>query len=248
MTKELDHQAKEKAIPGKLIYVNSKKEATDKGQKSLSKGKEPSHLRRLKRLEKQSQTKERARRKKSKPKERRPKPTPSTLRITYFKYHRKAKLHRNIRVYERNKDLEHHLSIFSAAAEQEEWPIPIWCKMFCQTLGGATRNWFDDLDPKSVDNFKESSQKFLEEFSQQKRYAKDPIEDLRHQEETKRETTNFMDRFKSESSHIKGVPPVLSILAFMHGHGHPELVKKLNDKIPKTMDEIFKRVRAFIQG
>nr|GEW39989.1 hypothetical protein [Tanacetum cinerariifolium] len=34
----------------------------------------------------------------------------------------------------------------------------------------------------------------------------------------------------------------------MHGHGHPELAKKLNDKIPKTVDEMFKRVRAFIRG
>ncbi|GKA45605.1 hypothetical protein Tco_0738401 [Tanacetum coccineum] len=33
----------------------------------------------------------------------------------------------------------------------------------------------------------------------------------------------------------------------MHGHGHPELAKKLNDKIPKTVDEMFKRVRAFIR-
>nr|GFD21970.1 reverse transcriptase domain-containing protein [Tanacetum cinerariifolium] len=88
----------------------------------------------------------------------------------------RAKLLRNIRVYEGNKDPDDHLSIFSAAAEQEEWPIPIWCKMFHQTLGGTTRNWFDDLDPKSVNSFEELSQKFLEEFSQQKRYAKDTIE------------------------------------------------------------------------
>ncbi|GKF46918.1 hypothetical protein Tco_0136720, partial [Tanacetum coccineum] len=58
----------------------------------------------------------------------------------------------------------------------------------------------------------------------------------------------FMDRFKSESSHIKEVPPILRISAFMHGHGHPKLAKKLNDKIPKTVDEMFERVRAFIRG
>ncbi|GKC47860.1 reverse transcriptase domain-containing protein, partial [Tanacetum coccineum] len=49
-------------------------------------------------------------------------------------------------------------------------------KMFRQTLSGAARNWFDDLDPKSMDNFEELSQKFLEEFSQQKSYAKDLTE------------------------------------------------------------------------
>ncbi|GKA80838.1 hypothetical protein Tco_0787530 [Tanacetum coccineum] len=80
--------------------------------------------------------------------------------------------------------------------------------MFRQTLSDAVRNWFDDLDPKSVDSFEELSQKFLKEFSQHKRYAKDPTETI----------------------------------------GHLELDKKLNDKIPKTMDDTFERVRAFIRG
>nr|GEV49403.1 reverse transcriptase domain-containing protein [Tanacetum cinerariifolium] len=46
----------------------------------------------------------------------------------------------------------------------------------------------------------------------------------------------------------KGVPPVLRISAFVHGIGHLELAKKINDKIPKMVDKMFKRVRAFIRG
>ncbi|GJR84531.1 reverse transcriptase domain-containing protein [Tanacetum coccineum] len=250
---EHDQQAKMKATPRKLDYVDFDKEApagslargfsdrfslessatsethkktcsASKSRRTPSKNKEPPHLRRSRRLEDQSITKEKARRE------------------------RRAKLPQNIRVYEGNKDPKDHLGIFSAAAEQEEWLMPVWCKMFCQTLGGAARNWFDDLDPKSVDSFEELSQKFLEEFSQQKRYAKDPTEihDIKRRQDE--DLQAFMDRFKSESSHIKGVPSVLRILAFMHGHAHPELAKKLNDKIPKTMDEMFERVRAFIKG
>ncbi|GKF00109.1 reverse transcriptase domain-containing protein, partial [Tanacetum coccineum] len=120
--------------------------------------------------------------------------------------------------------------------------------MFHQTLGGAARNWFDDLDPKSVNNFEELSQKFLEEFSQQKRYAKDPTKIHGIKRRQNEGLQAFMDRFKSKNSHIKGVPPILHILAFMHGHGHLELAKKLNDKIPKTVDEMFERVKAFIKG
>nr|GEY37997.1 hypothetical protein [Tanacetum cinerariifolium] len=100
--------------------------------------------------------------------------------------------------------------------------MPIWCRMFRQTLSGTVRNWFDDLDPKSMENFEELSQKFLEEFSQQKRYAKDPTE-------------------------IHGIKRRMNE-AFMHGHGHPELAQKLNDKIPKTVEAMFERVRAFIRG
>ncbi|GJZ33519.1 reverse transcriptase domain-containing protein [Tanacetum coccineum] len=126
--------------------------------------------------------------------------------------------------------------------------MPVWCKMFHQTLDRAAQNWFDDLDPKSVNSFKELSQKFLKEFSQQKRYAKDPIEIHGIKRRQNEGLQTFMDWFKSKSSHIKGVPPVLRILAFMHGHGHSELAKKLNDKIPKTVDEMFERGKAFIRG
>nr|GEW20487.1 hypothetical protein [Tanacetum cinerariifolium] len=244
MIKEHDQQAKMKATPRKLAYADSDKEAlagslakgfsdqfslesfgisdtrrqthsTIKSQKTPSKNKEPSHLRRLRRLEDRNTTREKARRE---------------------------------RVYEGNKDLEDHLGIFSADAEHKEWPMPIWCKMFRQNLGEAARNWFDDLDPKSVDSFEELSQKFLEEFLQQKRYAKDPTEIHNIKRRHNEGLQAFTDRFKSKSSHIKGVPSVLRISTFMHGHGHPKLAKKLNDKIPETVDKMFERVQAFIRG
>ncbi|GJR55812.1 hypothetical protein Tco_1406333 [Tanacetum coccineum] len=45
-----------------------------------------------------------------------------------------------------------------------------------------------------------------------------------------------------ESSHIKGVSPVLRIFAFMHGHDHPKMAKKLNDKNPKKVDDMLVKV------
>ncbi|GKE17974.1 hypothetical protein Tco_1425551 [Tanacetum coccineum] len=137
---------------------------------------------------------------------RRPKPMPFTSRITCFRYHRRAKLPPNVHVYEGNKDPEDHLSIFSAAAKQEEWHMPV-CK-------------------------------FLEEFSQQKRYDKDPTEIHGIKRKPNEGLQVDMDRFKAESAHIKGVPPVLRISVFMHRNGHPELAKKLNDKIPKMVNEM----------
>ncbi|GKG36851.1 hypothetical protein Tco_0447024, partial [Tanacetum coccineum] len=55
----------------------------------------------------------------------------------------------------------------------------------------------------------------------------------------------------SSESQMKGFKhswTVLRISAFMHGHGHLELAKNLNDKIPKIVNEIWERVRAFIRG
>ncbi|GJQ90013.1 reverse transcriptase domain-containing protein [Tanacetum coccineum] len=132
-------------------------------------------------------------------------------------------------------------------AEQEEWPMPVWCKMFCQTLSGSARNRFDSLDPKSVDGFEELSNKFLEEFSQQKRYDTDPAEIHGIKRKLNEGLQAFIDRFKAESVHIKRVPPVLRISMFMHGHCHPDLAKKLNDKILKIVDEVWKRVKDYIR-
>ncbi|GKA23016.1 hypothetical protein Tco_0708978 [Tanacetum coccineum] len=273
MIKEHDQQAKAKATPKKLVYNDSEEECSDssetkglleqfsngssktsitperdrcleKSQRSLSRSWTSSHIRRFERLKNRSKSKAKTREGRTKYRTRRfeykgtssdsdheedsedtcedlstpykrPKPTPFTTRITRFKYHRRAKLPRNIKVYEGSKDLEDHLGIFSVAAEQEE----------------AYANL-----------------KFLEEFSQQKRYAKDPTKIHGIKRRLNEGLQAFMDQFISESSHIKGVPPVLRISAFIQGHGHSKLAKKLNDKISKMADEMFERVRAFIRG
>ncbi|GKB75105.1 reverse transcriptase domain-containing protein [Tanacetum coccineum] len=210
MIKEHDQQANMKATPRKLAYVDSDKEAptgslargfsnrfslessgtsdtrkqtrsASKSQRTPSKNKEPTHLRRSRRLEDRSITKEKARMERSKPK---------------------------------GKRFGHQET--SSDSEREEGS---------EDACGAARNWFDDLDPKSVDSFEELSQKFLEEFSQQKRYAKDPTEIHGIQRRQNEGFQAFMDRFKSK-----------------------KLAKKLNDKIPKTVDEMFERVWAFIRG
>ncbi|GKB76593.1 hypothetical protein Tco_0943488, partial [Tanacetum coccineum] len=101
MIKEHDHQTKAKTTPRKFVYADSKREAPNelmarsfsdrlslessgtsntcskthsasKSQKSLSKGKEPSQPRRLRRLENRSKVKEMTRREKSKTRGRRP--------------------------------------------------------------------------------------------------------------------------------------------------------------------------------
>ncbi|GKC04855.1 hypothetical protein Tco_0996465 [Tanacetum coccineum] len=135
-----------------VTAIRSKARSFEKSQRSLSRSKTLSQLRRSERPGNRSKLKTKAnegrakfRMRKPRPKKvssdsdyegdledtcedlstpyKRPKPTPFTSRITHFRYHRRAKLHRNVKVYEGSKDLEDHLGIFSAAAEQEEWSM-----------------------------------------------------------------------------------------------------------------------------
>ncbi|GJZ25065.1 reverse transcriptase domain-containing protein [Tanacetum coccineum] len=53
---------------------------------------------------------------------------------------------------------------------------------------------------------------------------------------------------KIESRDIKGAPKVMRISGFMHGITNPELIKRLQDKIPKFVDEMWKITTAFLRG
>ena len=57
-----------------------------------------------------------------------------------------------------------------------------------------------------------------------------------------------MERFKDECIHVKACPEVLKISGFMNGINNPELIRKLNEKVPQNFDELMKRTRSFIQG
>nr|GEZ67499.1 reverse transcriptase domain-containing protein [Tanacetum cinerariifolium] len=59
---------------------------------------------------------------------------------------------------------------------------------------------------------------------------------------------NFMVRFKVETGRMKGAPECMRIYGFMHGVNNPELAKRLNEHVPKTMKEMIITTIAFIRG
>ncbi|GKB97896.1 hypothetical protein Tco_0984033 [Tanacetum coccineum] len=57
-----------------------------------------------------------------------------------------------------------------------------------------------------------------------------------------------MERFKVEIGRIKGAPECMRISGFMHGVNNPELTKRLNEHVPKTIKEMMTVTTAFIRG
>ncbi|GJW36105.1 hypothetical protein Tco_0059025 [Tanacetum coccineum] len=47
---------------------------------------------------------------------------------------------------------------------------------------------------------------------------------------------------------MKGAPKCMRISGFMHGVNNPELTKRLNGHVPKTMEEMMIATTAFIRG
>ncbi|GJX45506.1 hypothetical protein Tco_0262182 [Tanacetum coccineum] len=61
-------------------------------------------------------------------------------------------------------------------------------------------------------------------------------------------TEEFVRRYKLECREVKGAPECMKISGFMHGITNPELIKRLHDKIPKSVDEMMRVTTAFLRG
>nr|GEZ09493.1 reverse transcriptase domain-containing protein [Tanacetum cinerariifolium] len=76
----------------------------------------------------------------------------------------------------------------------------------------------------------------------------DPVE-IHHIKQKKGELTEaFMERFKTESMHVKRAPKYMRVYGFIHGITNPDLIKRPNDKIPKSVDEMMSVTTTFLRG
>nr|GEZ29231.1 reverse transcriptase domain-containing protein [Tanacetum cinerariifolium] len=173
---------------------------------------------------------------------------PFTPRIRNFESSRKTRMPNNVKTYDGTGDPEDHVKVFQAAARVERWAMPTWFHMFNSTLIGAARVWFDELPPESIDGYKDLRAAFLAYFMQQKKYVKDLVEIHNIKQRYGETIEDFMERFKIETGRVKGAPECMRISGFMHGVNNPELTKRLNEHVPKTMEEMMITTTAFIRG
>nr|GFD24983.1 reverse transcriptase domain-containing protein [Tanacetum cinerariifolium] len=135
-----------------------------------------------------------------------------------------------------------------AATQVEHWAMSTWYHMFNSTLIGAARVWYNELPPESIDSYIDLKAAFLEYFMQQKKYVKDPVEIHNIKQKDEETIEDFMERFKVETGRMKGASECMRIFEFMHGVNNLELTKRLNEHVPKTMEEMMITTTAFIRG
>ncbi|GKB64893.1 reverse transcriptase domain-containing protein [Tanacetum coccineum] len=154
---------------------------------------------------------------------------PFTPRIRNFRSSRKTRMPNNVKTYDGIGDPKDHLKVFQAAAQ-------------------AARVWFDELPAESINGYKDLKTAFLSYFMQQKKYVKDPVEIHNIKQKDGDTIEEFMERFKTKTGRMKGAPECMRISGFMHGVNNPELTKRLNERVPKTMEEMMTTTDAFIRG
>nr|GEX74331.1 reverse transcriptase domain-containing protein [Tanacetum cinerariifolium] len=82
----------------------------------------------------------------------------------------------------------------------------------------------------------------------QKKYVKDPVEIHNIKKKDEEIIEDFMERFNVETGSMKGAHECIRISGFMHGVNNMKLTKRLNEHVPKTMEETMIATAAFIRG
>ncbi|GJU79925.1 hypothetical protein Tco_1282290 [Tanacetum coccineum] len=87
-----------------------------------------------------------------------------------------------------------------------------------------------------------------ENYLHKQNTSKDLVE-IHHIKQRNRETTRTLcERYKAEVLDVEEAPECMKISGFMHGITHPELIKRLYEKIPRSMDEMYRVTTSFLQG
>ncbi|GJT41458.1 reverse transcriptase domain-containing protein [Tanacetum coccineum] len=135
---------------------------------------------------------------------------PFTPRIWHFSLPR-TRMPSHVKTYDGSGDPEDHLKLFQSAAKTEGWAMPTWCHMFNSTLTGNARVWFDKLPKESIDSYEDLRTAFRENYLQQTKHIKDPVE-IHHIKQRDRESTeDFMKRYKAEVLDVEGAPECMRI-------------------------------------
>nr|GEU33036.1 reverse transcriptase domain-containing protein [Tanacetum cinerariifolium] len=100
----------------------------------------------------------------------------------------------------------------------------------------------------TMDSYDDLKKAFLENYLKQKKCIKDPIKLHNIKQRDEESIEDFVRRYKLESRDVKRAPEYMRIFEFMHGITNLELIKRLYDKISKTVDEMMRVTPSFLGG
>ncbi|GJV69915.1 reverse transcriptase domain-containing protein [Tanacetum coccineum] len=141
-----------------------------------------------------------------------------------------------------------HLKAISIAATTVRMAMPTWCHMFKLNPHQECLSLFDKLIKESIDSYEDLRTAFRENYLQQTKHIKDPVEIHHIKQRDGESTEDFMERYKAEVLDVEGAPECMRISGFMHGITHHGLIKRLYERILRFMDEMYRMTTSFLQG
>ncbi|GKF21651.1 reverse transcriptase domain-containing protein, partial [Tanacetum coccineum] len=93
--------------------------------------------------------------------------------------------------------------------------MPVWCRIFQQTLDGSARGWLKRLPHDSINEWADLKEAFLARFSVRRACFKEPHEITKIIRKANESLTAFKERWTVETGFIMRVLEVMKIASFM---------------------------------
>ncbi|GJZ60609.1 reverse transcriptase domain-containing protein [Tanacetum coccineum] len=150
------------------------------------------------------------------------------------------------RPYNGSGDPIRSFKLFRPRQRQRGGQAQTWCHMFTSTLTGNARVWFDKLPRESIDSYEDLRTTFRENYLQQTKHIKDPVEIHHIKQRDGESTEDFMERYKAEILDVEGAPKCMKIFGFMHDRRDDQVRKIVaitEEEIIRDIAETFKTLR-----
>ncbi|GJQ97109.1 hypothetical protein Tco_0008248 [Tanacetum coccineum] len=129
-------------------------------------------------------------------------------------------------IYDGSTDPDNHITRFVGAANQGEWEMPVWCRMFQQTLDGPATGWFDRMPNGCIDNWTDLREKFTKWFALRRKCSRDPTEVLKIIRLAQETLSDFKECWTEEMGTFKASQRVDDFVKSEEAYKSTELPKR----------------------
>ncbi|GJZ68808.1 reverse transcriptase domain-containing protein [Tanacetum coccineum] len=123
----------------------------------------------------------------------------------------------HVKTYDGSGDPKDHIKLLQSTTKIERWAMPTWCHMFNSTLTRNARIWFDKLPKESIDSYEDLRATLRENYLQQTKHIKDPVEIHHIKQRSDRKPDRFSlltktpkEIFALEKGKFKAPPPMVT--------------------------------------
>ncbi|XP_073130725.1 uncharacterized protein [Henckelia pumila] len=148
--------------------------------------------------------------------------------------------------YDGSSDPEKHLGRFENAALLHRYTDAIKCRVFLTTLVRSAQQWFNLLQPDSIQSFNDFSSAFLHQFASSKKYLKTSLSLFNLKQSEVEPLREYVQCFNTAALEVPATIADTLVNSFTQGLRGGEFFKSLVKKPPLTYDELLSRAEKYV--
>ncbi|XP_012846973.1 PREDICTED: uncharacterized protein LOC105966948 [Erythranthe guttata] len=153
----------------------------------------------------------------------------------------------NLPQFDETGDPQTHLNNFFAKIDLYGLSDAAYCKIFQTTLTDQAQTWFNGLPGGSLDGLGQLSERFLSQYSINKRYAKTGSYLFKVKQREGEPLRDYVQRFVKAVHEVPNVNHDLLADILQHNLRHVRFQESIAGRPPQTLEELLNRAEKFIR-